>query len=67
MLDWILIVRVLNGSVVEAKIKSESGNDWFFLKICRQDSFLGRLPQPKPFCRFLHHGNPYLKLGPFKA
>ena len=42
--------------------------DWLFMKVCRE----GR--QKKPYfhtkevnCRFLHHKDPYLKLGPFKV
>jgi hypothetical protein len=47
-------------------IRSDSSNDWLFLKICREGRFLPPKYQPNIFCRFLHHGNPYLKLGPFK-
>lgn len=47
-------------------IRSDSSNDWLFLKICREGRFLPPKYQPNTFCRFLHHGNPYLKLGPFK-
>merc|ERR1711976_697358 len=41
--------------------------DWLFMKVCRE----GRQKQPlihtkEVNCRFLHHKDPYLKLGPFK-
>ena len=57
---------VLNGESVQAKISADVGNDWFFLKICREGKFLAAVKQPTAFCRYLHHSNPYLKMGPFK-
>ena len=57
---------VLNGAVAKAKVQNDVGNDWFFLKICREGRFLAAVKQPNTFCRYLHHSNPYLKLGPFK-
>ena len=56
-------------------------DDWFFLRICKkarlnfeldfsyvktQIKFEEEKIEPNTFCRFLHHLNPYLKLGPFK-
>ena len=50
------------------KTQHELAADWVFMKVCRE----GRQEQPKIHtkevnCRFLHHKDPYLKLGPFKV
>jgi hypothetical protein len=41
--------------------------DNLFMKICRTGKIEPALIKLKEFsCRFLHHGDPYLKMGPFK-
>ena len=59
--------------ITKAKLKplnyqNELIRDWFFMKICQG----GGLNQWRNHtnnmkCRFLHHQDPYLKLGPFKV
>ena len=46
---------------------SSFGQDWIFMSVCRH----GRIAKfdivkRELNCRFLHHSDPYLKLGPFK-
>ena len=39
----------------------------YFAEICRRGQIMPRIIPFKALkCRFLHHSNPYLKLGPFK-
>ena len=42
--------------------------DDFFAEVCRRGQLMARKwPSKNPLsCRFLHHADPYLKLGPFK-
>ena len=40
--------------------------EWVFFKVCKDGKFIGRYLRVLHFSRFLHHDNPYLKLGPFK-
>ena len=39
------------------------GPEWMFMQTCQKGSWLSNEIQKR--CRFLHHRNPYLKLGPF--
>lgn len=40
--------------------------DEHFMTVCRTGQYLKSSAKNALKCRFLHHGNPYLKLGPFK-
>ena len=40
--------------------------EWIFFAVCRDGKFLGTKKTFMYFSRFLHHNNPFLKLGPFK-
>ena len=47
---------------VDAIVKAD-----YFSEVCRKGQVMPRKHKSKPLhCRFLHHRNPYLKLGPFK-
>ena len=42
--------------------------EWAFMKVCREGEQQKRIVKSKEKnCRYLHHKNPYLKLGPFKV
>ena len=57
---------VTNGKLFDIKISTDRSNEWFFLSICKLGHFLPPYRRPNQKCRYLHHGHPYLKLGPFK-
>ena len=57
---------VTNGKLFNLKISDDRSNEWFFLSICKLGHFLPPYRRPNQQCRYLHHGHPYLKLGPFK-
>ena len=57
----------MNGRESLSKMSDTSKSvEWIFFKVCKDGKFIGRYRQFLHFSRFLHHDNPYLKLGPFK-
>ena len=56
-------------NVQESDVNNDMGSEWSFMEICKMgrvnDIDIPENPTPA-FCRYLHHGNSYLKLGPFK-
>jgi prolyl 4-hydroxylase len=49
------------------KNRDELSKDYLFMKICRKGPIFPPLFMMKRInCRYLHHNDPYLKLGPFK-
>lgn len=47
----------------------EQHKEWISMSVCQNGKFLPPAPDcvtHLPMCRYLHHMNPYLKLGPFK-
>jgi prolyl 4-hydroxylase len=50
------------------QIKNGFGHDFCFKKVCKSGA-LTRQPETEnlPKCGYLHHFNPYLRLGPFKV
>ena len=57
---------VQNGSVYQVSINGPIAMDWLFFKVCREGKFLQNYDMTLKHCKLLHHGDPYLKLGPFK-
>ena len=43
-------------------------SEWLFMETCRKGQYMERKAKTKELqCRFLHHQNPYMRLGPFKV
>ena len=62
---------VTEGKLLTKSLKNAKDDlkaDYIFMKVCREGRQRPRLVHTKEVnCRFLHHQNPYLKLGPFKV
>ena len=58
---------VLNGSIYEIEnVKDANVFEWLFTQTCQNGPWLRRRTHfEKMQCRYLHHKNPFLKLGPF--
>ena len=60
--------KFVKNMIMTKEIKMEEFySDDSFMKTCQKGQMIERIVKSKePECRFLHHMNPYLKLGPFK-
>ena len=60
---------VIEGKLVPlTKGTKELTGDWMFMRVCREGGRKKRIVHIKELnCRFLHHQDPYLKMGPFKV
>ena len=52
----------------KSDVDNDIGAEWMFMEICKTGTITDRdIPEKTTvYCRYLHHGNSYLKLGPFK-
>ena len=58
--------------IQEADVNNDMGSEWSFMETCK----MGKISHKRDsiitekailaYCQYLHHGNAYLKLGPFK-
>ena len=55
-------------NIEESDVDNEMGGEWMFMEICKTGTITDRdIPEKTTvYCRYLHHRNSYLKLGPFK-
>ena len=56
-------------SVYRAQFDDNSnrrGSEWFAMNVCQNGKWMTPQLNLRYYCQYLHHGNPYLKLGPFK-
>ena len=55
-------------NIEKSDVDNDIGTEWMFMEICKTGTITDRdIPEkPMVYCRYLHHGNSYLKLGPFK-
>ena len=57
---------VMDGSVYSLQGAGQIEQEWMFVQTCQKGSWLPkRINFHNYLCRYLHHNNPYLKLGPF--
>ena len=57
---------VQNGDIYKFNVGDDAGFEWLFFYICKMGRFSPPVLNLEHKCRFLHHQDPYLKLGPFK-